>query len=329
MTKKYLILKNKPEKAQDGTPMSSDTMYQKNKPKTFAELMADGIGSGANSAANTDSQSTQQMPKMNTSGLVGMGLEAASMGSNYLFNEAEQKNQKYDGFGNPIVDNKEANLMKNQSAVGGALKGAGMGAQVGTMVGGPVGTLIGAGVGALAGGITGLITGKKKADKAKNLYNKGLDQNIMSAGRQQDIFNSKAITGKAGSKLGKITIPKQDSKTLILRNGGRIETPGEVNVVVKGKLHKENNNLGNKDKGIPVVNSNGDKEYEVEAGEIIFRQDVTHLIEDYARKYTESKDTSLFEELGRILVPELLKNTQDNYGQFGVKVKENETTSGK
>ena len=109
-----------------------------------------------------------------------------------------------------------------------------------------------------------------------------------------------------------------------MQDGGKLEIPGEVNVVVKGKLHKENNNLGNKDKGIPIVNSTGVKEYEVEEGEIIFRKEVTTLIEQYVKMYEETKDDSLFEELGEMLAEELLNNTQDNYGKFGAKVKNNE-----
>ena len=73
-------------------------------------------------------------------------------------------------------------------------------------------------------------------------------------------------------KLGKFLLPKKKSNALVMRSGGKLEEPGEVNVVVKGKLHKENNNLGNKDKGVPVVSTEGVKEYEVEEGEVIFRQ---------------------------------------------------------
>jgi len=103
-----------------------------------------------------------------------------------------------------------------------------------------------------------------------------------------------------------------------------LEVPGAANVIVKGKLHKENNNLGNKDKGIPVVNTAGIKEYEIEAGELIFRQEITKIIESFALNFNKTKDEALLEKLGRLLTEELLNNTQDNYGKFGVKIKEDE-----
>ena len=93
---------------------------------------------------------------------------------------------------------------------------------------------------------------------------------------------------------------------------------------MKGKLHKENNNLGNKDKGIPVISSDGDKKYEVEAGEIILRRKITELVEEYTLKYNETNDDALLEELGKHLTEELLNNTQDNYAKFGVKIKGDE-----
>ncbi len=98
-----------------------------------------------------------------------------------------------------------------------------------------------------------------------------------------------------------------------------------MNVVVKGKLHKENNNLGNKDKGIPVINAQGIKEYEVEAGEIIFRKELTDIVENFAKQYKNTSDDTLLEKLGKILTKELINNTQDNYGEFGVKLKKNKT----
>jgi len=87
-------------------------------------------------------------------------------------------------------------------------------------------------------------------------------------------------------------------------------------------MHRENNSLGKKDKGIPVIDKDGVKEYEIEAGEVIFRQETTEKVEEYIKKYDETKDDSIFEDLGKYIAKELTTNTQDNYGKFKVKVKE-------
>jgi len=123
-------------------------------------------------------------------------------------------------------------------------------------------------------------------------------------------------------KLGKFGSPGKPSKTLIRRDGGKLEELDGVNVVVKGKLHKENNNLGNKDKGVPVITPEGEKAYEVEKQEIIFRKSLTDLVEKSKQLYKDSKDDALLTKVGEIVAKELLTNTQDNDGRFGVKVLE-------
>ena len=176
--------------------------------------------------------------------------------------------------------------------------------------------------GALAGLAAGAWGGKKKGEESLAAYEDLLGKQIATKGRQEDLALTRALTGKSGMKLGKFLLPKKKSNALVMRAGGKLEEPGEVNVVVKGKLHKENNNLGNKDKGIPVINESGIKEYEVEEGEVIFRQEVTLKIEELAKAYEENKDDTLLEELGNYMIEELLNNTQDNYGKFDVEVKE-------
>ena len=135
------------------------------------------------------------------------------------------------------------------------------------------------------------------------------------------------ISGKGDGKklkarLGKFKSPGKPSKTLTRKSGGKLETPGCVNVVVKGKLHKENNNLGNKDKGVPVITPKGEKAYEVEKQEIIFRKPVTAAIEKARDEYNKTKDDKILEDLGKLLAEELTSNTQDNDGKFGVKVED-------
>jgi hypothetical protein len=120
-------------------------------------------------------------------------------------------------------------------------------------------------------------------------------------------------------KLGKFKTPGKPGKTLKMKNGGVIAEPDSVNVVVKGKLHKENNNLGNKDKGVPVITPDGEKTYEVEKQEIILRKSLTDAIEEARESYKSSKDNQILDSLGKLVAQELLTNTQDNDGKFGVR----------
>jgi len=353
MTKKYLILKNPVPKAGNGwesstiapkfnsevglyniigqfvNPMAAvntDTSDSSTSENALNSMFSNGASGGATEAADDDKKNRL---RGKGAGIIGMASGAAGEISDFAFDNALEKNSRTTGFGDEIFDEKDAKLETGKSTVSGLTKGAGTGAAIGSMIIPGWGTAVGAVVGGIAGAIGGLIKGKKSGKRQLSASSNLLNTKLMATARSEDMRNSAALLGKTGTKLGKISIPTEKSKALVMKKGGRLEMtaprfeiPGEVNVVVKGKLHKENNNLGNKDKGIPVIDSEGKKEYEVEAGEVIFRQEITHLIEDYTKRYVETKDESLFEELGKILVPELLKNTQDNYGEFGVKLAE-------
>jgi len=244
---------------------------------------------------------------------VGMAGKLASFGSDALFDKAIEKNDSVDGFGNKITSDKQKKLGMAQAGVGSAVSTFGS-----TMA--STGNPLIAGGAALVSGLISTFGAKKKLEAEQKAQGKALVKNKGIYARGEDAQRT-AMLSKRGNKLGSFTMPSAKSKALIMKTGGKLETPGEVNVVVSGKMHRENNNLGNKDKGIPVINETGVKEYEVETGEIIFRQEATQKIEDYITEYDESKDTKVFEDLGKYLSKELLKNTQDNYGKFGVKVK--------
>jgi hypothetical protein len=158
-----------------------------------------------------------------------------------------------------------------------------------------------------------------------NKLHKGKKHNIMRrrvSKVEKEVDQLERGQSKIKKKLGKFGAPGKPGKTLKRKDGGVLEKPGAVNVVVKGKLHKENNNLGNKDKGVPVVSPDGEKTYEVEKQEVIFRKPLTKAIEKARDKYKGEKDDALLEEVGQLVANELLNNTQDNDGKFGVKVAE-------
>ena len=64
-------------------------------------------------------------------------------------------------------------------------------------------------------------------------------------------------------------------------------------MVPKGKLHKENNNLGNKDKGIPIISAEGEKEYEIERDELILRASATTKVEEFVAAIVSSETASV------------------------------------
>lgn len=98
---------------------------------------------------------------------------------------------------------------------------------------------------------------------------------------------------------------------------------GSINVIPDGALHARKHNMdldGITRKGIPVVSeSNGEIEQqaEIEKEEIIFRLEITQKLEELEKKFysdestQEEKDECAL-EAGKLLVEEILYNTQDN-----------------
>lgn len=93
---------------------------------------------------------------------------------------------------------------------------------------------------------------------------------------------------------------------------------GSINIIPEGALHARKHNLdieGITKKGIPVISEseggNIEQQAEIEHSEIIFRLEVTEKIEDYKKKYEESKDDQYPIEIGKLLVQEILHNTDD------------------
>jgi len=102
---------------------------------------------------------------------------------------------------------------------------------------------------------------------------------------------------------------------------------GKVNVIPSGALHAHKHNLtevaedGEKfedvtTKGIPVVvedeKGNLIQQAEVEREEIIFRLEVTKKLEELSKKHTDEAAI----EAGKLLVKEILYNTEDNTGEM-------------
>lgn len=101
---------------------------------------------------------------------------------------------------------------------------------------------------------------------------------------------------------------------------GKFQQGGSINVIPEGALHAHKHNMdmeGITKKGIPVIDNNGEQQAEIEREEIIFRKEVTKQLEELEKKFYDS-ETSQKEkdecalEAGKLLVEEILYNTQDN-----------------
>lgn len=118
---------------------------------------------------------------------------------------------------------------------------------------------------------------------------------------------------------------------ITLKNGGKpepidapeIEETNQKNIIPEGALHARKHNMENADnltkKGIPVIDNEGEQQAEIEKNEIIFTLEVTKKLEELYSKYTDyeysqkEKDEVAI-EAGKLLVKEILFNTEDRTG---------------
>lgn len=100
---------------------------------------------------------------------------------------------------------------------------------------------------------------------------------------------------------------------------------GSFNVIPEGALHARKHNIANAEgltkKGIPVVDTEGKQQAEIEKNEIIFRKEVTTAIEEAMKDGSDKKAI----EIGKLLVKEIFKNTKDNTGLIKDLTKEEPT----
>ena len=111
-----------------------------------------------------------------------------------------------------------------------------------------------------------------------------------------------------------------------LKEGGNLsdkqseteEETNQKNIIPEGALHKEKHHMENAEdltkKGIPVIDNDGVQQAEIERDEIVFTLEVTKKLEDLYHKYYDqetSKKDDLAIEAGKILVYEILYNTED------------------
>lgn len=114
---------------------------------------------------------------------------------------------------------------------------------------------------------------------------------------------------------GKTDKPKQEPE--------KVEETNQKNVIPEGALHARKHHMENAEdltkKGIPVVDNKGEQQAEIERNEIIFSLEVTKQLEDLHKRYqgytnTQKEKDELAIEAGKLLVYEILHNTEDRTG---------------
>ena len=115
---------------------------------------------------------------------------------------------------------------------------------------------------------------------------------------------------KQGGSLGDSDIPE-------------IEETTQKNVIPEGALHKNKHHMehaeGLTKKGIPVVDEDGEQQAEIEHSEIIFTLEVTKKLEEYYEIFYSENATNTEKEqaaldAGKLLVYQILENTEDRTG---------------
>ena len=101
------------------------------------------------------------------------------------------------------------------------------------------------------------------------------------------------------------------------------EVSDQKNVIPDGALHAHKHHMENSEgltqKGIPVVDNEGEQQAEIEKNEIIFNLEVTKKLEEFYEKYndkdlTQKEKDNIAIEAGKLLVNEILYNTDDRTG---------------
>ena len=149
----------------------------------------------------------------------------------------------------------------------------------------------------------------QRAVKAKNIL-------IMSP-EEANTFFSEDPEYKTAYKRGWpsfFKLFKDGGKTKEELETPEIEETNQKNLIPEGALHKNKHHMehteGLTQKGIPVIDNEGEQQAEIELDEIIFTLEVTKKLEEL---YKDGSDESAI-EAGKLLVKEILFNTDDRTG---------------
>lgn len=152
---------------------------------------------------------------------------------------------------------------------------------------------------------------RKQSDYARDLAQQNLNR---YAGTNYMMH----AVGKNGMKI----MSRKELQAILakqkLQKGGVIGT--DTNILPEGALHARLNHLQDTGeqleevtrKGIPVLDEQGNQVAEIEREELVLRLEVTQKIEELMK---DGSDEAMI-EAGKLLVAEIIDNTQDNTGQI-------------
>jgi uncharacterized protein (DUF2147 family) len=161
----------------------------------------------------------------------------------------------------------------------------------------------GVGAGALAGLVYYFAT-KNKDNKTVDKHKMALTGENTSRMLDQTRAEDRNYAGTYLKARAGMRVPGVLGNDSVLR--------GKPNVILRGKLHKENNNLGNKDKGIPIITSSGEKIFEFERDEWVLHREAASKQYGLISKYKKTGDQQHLIDLGKLTAKELLHKTKDN-----------------
>lgn len=150
----------------------------------------------------------------------------------------------------------------------------------------------------------------------------GSDEAAIKAGKlltEEILYNTEDRTGllEKFKQGGEIQTTKKRTK---LNYDFELKQGGSLNVIPDGALHARLHHMDIDNitkKGIPVIDNNEKQQAEIELNEIIFRLEVTKKLEDLKRKhgeYSKKEKEEVELEAGKLLVDEILYNTDDRTG---------------
>ncbi len=185
-------------------------------------------------------------------------------------------------------------------STGGAIGGT-IGGIVGSVI--PVvGTAVGGFVGTGLGSLIGWAFGNKKAGEVKK--------------DATDEFNKAELIAK--NTQDRKRNAQQYKSVYSASHGMRVPTilVEKPNMIVDGKLHRENNGLGKRDKGIPVIDKAGNKIIEVERDEWVLNPQSAEKLTRMSRSYKKTKNDDILVAMGKQTVEEMLEKTKDATSKF-------------
>lgn len=159
----------------------------------------------------------------------------------------------------------------------------------------------------------------KESERAKTLQQtmSGAEaqslNNLLNGGYRDIVFSKKGgllnLFGDKLSRAHRIII----QKTIIIEPKEEKKENKTENVIPEGALHANLHHMDVKNitkKGVPVVDTDGEQQAEIERDEIIFRLEVTKLLEKL--KADGSDEAAI--TAGKLLAEEILYNTEDRTG---------------